>query len=160
MTRHSYEVALERLAAHLNGIVSRGQLQAIAESVVDAIEAKADANRNEATPQTPSRNEAAERLVMAATMRLPDARLPRNDVEALMDAALHAERLAVVEQIQERIRGMPSVATQHSCWDNHEGPNGSHAGGEPCLDRVLWDGIDRAAVLDEVAGLTGEEQER
>lgn len=43
VTRHPYEVAHERLAMHLNGVVSRGRLQAIAEQVVDAIEAEARA---------------------------------------------------------------------------------------------------------------------
>ena len=55
------------------------------------------------------------------------------------EARLRAARAA--------IEALPSVATQHSCWDNHDGPDGGHADGSPCRDRVLWDGIDRAAVL-------------
>jgi hypothetical protein len=28
------------------------------------------------------------------------------------------------------------VVTMHTCWDNHEGPDGTHADGSPCLDKA------------------------
>lgn len=49
-------------------------------------------------------NEAAERLREAATLRLPDARLPRNEVDALLDAALAHERSAGAASPSKRQR--------------------------------------------------------
>jgi hypothetical protein len=49
--RHPYEVAIERLNMHLGGLVARGRIQAIAESVVDAIEAEARATPPALTPE-------------------------------------------------------------------------------------------------------------
>jgi len=64
-----------------------------------------------------------------------------------LDAALHAERLAVVEQIRREMNRTENGITSFSAYVE---------GG--FIKAVLKEPLDR--ILDEVAGLTGEEQER
>ena len=72
-------------------------------------------------------------------------------VEAEARAAARKEVIAIIE-------ALPIMAAQHSCWDDHEGgTNGPHADGTPCRDRVLWEAVDRRAILDSLSTDTREE---
>jgi len=49
----------------------------------------------------------------------------------------------------EAVKGLQSWGSIHSCWDDHEGPNGSHLDGTPCDDynREVVDRVEVLAVL-------------
>ena len=82
-----------------------------------------------------------------------DAMRARDDFHrAEARAAARKEVIAIIE-------ALPIMAAQHSCWDDHEGgPNGPHADGTPCRDRVLWEAVDRRAILDSLSTDTREDE--
>lgn len=54
-------------------------------------------------------NDAADRLIEAATIRLPDARLPRNDAERLVRRVLVSERNRTIASLRGRLRRIPRL---------------------------------------------------
>jgi hypothetical protein len=55
-------------------------------------------------------------------------------------------RAAVLADLRRGVEGVRAGLTTHTCWDDHDGPDGSHADGLPCLDKPE-DMVSRAAVL-------------
>jgi len=69
------------------------------------------------------------------------------------DALPYPEKDVLAERarIAAEIRGLRSWGSVHSCWDDHEGPDGTHLDGSPCADYER-EVVDRAAVRAIVEG--------
>lgn len=91
--------------------------------------------------------------IAANTGRRPNLAVVDPFAEVAAMRALDAIEAEAAERAlrdaRERVAALPMTFGQHTCWDDHEGPDAEHPhlDGTPCHDRIVNESVSRAAAL-------------